>query len=448
MLVAHVSLFFALIFLVITLLFFSKRQSRLGNRLIGLVMLIIGFQHFMHFIWGAHLAYAYPWLLNIDVPLDGCIAPLLLFYIKEMTGERVTFRWTTLLHFWAVPLGVGWYIYFNLQPRSFQMAFIDKVYTDVPALAAIVNIMIAVYLGIGYRKLDRYIKSQPDTAWTSGYSNMLWLRQFVAIMFFINVGAAPLNLIAKFSYIFVGFPVLTGFMLLFIIYKTFNHPEVMSTEQLRKITQQLEYQKEIEKVRRQISNDIHDELGAGLTQITMLSELEKLKQKSETSSTASFEKISTLSSALMLSLREVVWAMNPVHDNLNSLLAFFRQTVSAFFEPTAIRIQLNISESNDAIAIDPFMRRNLVLIVKEALNNIVKHADASVVSFTCEVEQQQLHISIQDNGKGMPATTSVLGNGIRNIEKRVEAIGGTLVIQTSPDHGVTLNIQVPLNHIT
>jgi len=140
--------------------------------------------------------------------------------------------------------------------------------------------------------------------------------------------------------------------------------------------------------------------------------------------------------------------MNPVHDNLNSLLAFFRQTVSAFFEPTAIRIQLNISESNHAIAIDPFMRRNLVLIVKEALNNIVKHADASGVSFTCEVEQQQLHISIQDNGKGMPATTSVLGNGIRNIEKRVEAIGGTLVIQTTPGHGVTLNIQVPLNRIT
>jgi signal transduction histidine kinase len=277
---------------------------------------------------------------------------------------------------------------------------------------------------------------------------MLWLRQFVAIMFFINVGAAPLNLIAKFSYIFVGFPVLTGFMLLFIIYKTFNHPEVMSTEQLRKITQQLEYQKEIEKVRRQISNDIHDELGAGLTQITMLSELEKLKQKSETSATASFEKISTLSNALMLSLREVVWAMNPVHDNLNSLLAFFRQTVSTFFEPTAIRIQLNIAESADTIAIDPFMRRNLVLIVKEALNNIVKHADASVVSFTCEVEQQQLCISIQDNGKGMPETTSVLGNGIRNIEKRVEAIGGTLAIQTTPDHGVTLNIQVPLNRIT
>lgn len=119
----------------------------------------------------------------------------------------------------------------------------------------------------------------------------------------------------------------------------------------------------------------------------------------------------------MLSLREVVWAMNPVHDNLNSLLAFFRQTVSTFFEPTAIRIQLNIAESNDTIAIDPFMRRNLVLIVKEALNNIVKHADASVVSFTCEVEQQQLCISIQDNGKGMPETTSVLGNGIRNIER-------------------------------
>ncbi len=445
MFVAHLTLFFAVMFAITALLFFSKKQSRTGNILIGLVMCILSFQHFMHYLWATKLVYQYTWLLNIDVPLDGCLAPLLFFYILVMTGRPFKLNLTTLLHFWPLVFGLIWYVYFNLQSPQFKTNFIDTAYREVPAAAAIVNIMLAVYLALGYRQLNRYIKSQPHTEWVTGYSNLIWLRQFVIILFFVNVGAAPLNLIAKFSYIIAGFPALTGFVMLFIVYKTFNHPEVMSTELVRKFTQQLEYQREIEKVRRQISNDIHDELGAGLTQITMVGELGKLKHGTDAAVTERFTTITALSAQLMSSLREVVWTMNPVHDNLSSLQAFLRQTVSVFFEPTSIRLSINIPDVNDDIAIEPLMRRNLLLIIKEAANNIVKHSQATEVTFVCTFKEELLRVEIADNGRGMPAGKSVLGNGLKNIEKRVAENGGHLTITTSSyGQGVGLEIEYPL----
>lgn len=445
MIVAHLTLFFAILFAITALLFFSKKQSRTGNILIGLAMAILSFQHFMHYLWATRQVYQYTWLLNIDVPLDGCLAPLLFFYILVMTGRPFKLNLPTLLHFWPLLAGLIWYVYFNLQTPQFKINFIDTAYREVPAAASIVNLMLAVYLGLGYRQLNRYINSQPHTDWVTGYSNLLWLRQLVVIMFFINVGAAPLNLIAKFSYIIAGFPLLTGFVILFIVYNTFNHPEVMSTELVRKFTQQLEYQREIEKVRRQISNDIHDELGAGLTQISMISELGKLKHSADAGIAVQFNTISSLSAHLMGQLREVVWTMNPVHDNLSSLMAYLRKTVSAFFEPTNIKLTISIPDELPDIALEPLMRRNLLLIIKEACNNIAKHAHASEVMFTCTYKQPVLQIILTDNGCGMPADISILGNGLKNIEKRVAETCGTLTITTGPGNcGVQLMAEYKL----
>ncbi|MFN8287658.1 MAG: histidine kinase [Chitinophagales bacterium] len=430
------------------LLFFLKKQSRTANFLLGLVMLILAFQHFMHYLWATHKVYQYPWLLNIDLPLDGSIAPLLFFYLRLMTGEQLKFKWIQLLHFWPMAVGAVWYIYFNLQPYSFQSAFIDTAYREVPLAAAIVNVLLAVYLGLGYRRLDKYIKAQSDTEWITGYNNLGWLRQFVAILFFINLFAAPLNLIAKFEYLFIGLPVLTAFVMVFVVYKTFNHPEVMSTELVRKFTRQLEYQKELEKVRGQISGDIHDELGAGLTQISMISELGKIQNNTNPALTTEFDKLINLSKSLMGSLREVVWAINPVHDNLASLQAFLRQYLSAFFETTDIQLTFDIQETPENIHLAPALRRNLILVVKEAANNIIKHAAATQVVFKCVIENNQLLLQILDNGKGNPHTETVLGNGMKTIKKRIAESGGTVETSSPASGGFILTVYCPLSNIT
>ena len=85
MFIAHLALIFSFQFIITALLFFFKQQSKTGNRLLGVAMCILAFQHFMHYMWASQRVYQYPWLLNIDLPLDTCIAPLLFFYIKVMT---------------------------------------------------------------------------------------------------------------------------------------------------------------------------------------------------------------------------------------------------------------------------------------------------------------------------------------------------------------------------
>lgn len=448
MFVAHLGLIFSAQFIFVAVLFFLKKQSRAANTLLGFVMLILAFQHFMHYLWATHKVYQHTWLLNIDLPLDGCIAPLLYFYIRLMTGEELKFKWTQLLHFWPLLLGAIWYIYFNQQPYAYQSAFIDTAYREVPLAAGLVNILLAIYLGLGYRRLDKYIKTQGDTEWITGYNNLGWLRQFVAILFFINLAAAPLNLIAKFEYIFIGLPALTAFVMVFVVYKTFNHPEVMSTELVRKFTRQLEYQKELEKVRAQISNDIHDELGAGLTQISMISELGKIQNSANAQVTTQFEKLITLSKSLMGSLREVVWAINPVHDNLSSLQAFLRQYLSAFFEPTDIQLKFDIHESTEVIHLDPSLRRNLILVVKEAANNIIKHSCATQVLFKCAAQNNQLYLQITDNGKGNPHKETILGNGMKTIKKRMAENGAVVETSSPAAGGFTLSVYCPLSNIT
>ena len=448
MFIAHLTLIFAFQFLFIAVLFLTKKQSKTGNRFLAATMLILAFQHFMHYMWATKLVYQYTWLLNIDVPLDGCIAPLVFFYIKEMAGEKIEFKPATWLHFWPLPLGLLWYINFNLQSPQFKKDFIDSAYREVPAAAAIVNFMIAGYVAVGYKKLDAYIKNQPSTEWSSGYSNLVWLRQFVAVLFFINVGAAPLNFIAHFNYIITGFPFLTGFIMLYVIYKTFNHPEVMSTELIRKFTRQLEYQREIEKVRRQISNDIHDELGAGLTQISMVSQLGKMQYASDNTLTQQFSKLSHQATQLMGTLKEVVWAINPQHDNLASMLAFLRHYISSFFEPTDIQINMDFGNAENAVVLAPYLRRNIVLIVKEACNNIIKHSGATAISFKASVDAKGFNLTIADNGKGLPHTQTGLGNGLKSMEKRVAELGGSIQTQSVDGKGLTISLYCPLPNIT
>lgn len=448
MFAAHLGLIFSAQFTFVAGLFFLKKQSRTGNFFLGLVMLILAFQHFMHYMWATQKVYQYTWLLNIDLPLDGCIAPLVYFYICEMTDARVKVSFKTMLHFWPLLAGLVWYVYFNTQTQQFQHAFIDTAYREVPLAGSLVNLLLVFYLGAGYLKLNRYMKQQADTDWVSGYNNLNWLRQFVAILFFINVAAAPLNLIAKFEYLFIGLPALTAFVMVFVVYKTFNHPEVMSSEAVRRVTRQLEYQKELEKVRGQISNDIHDELGAGLTQMGMISELGKMQNRENATASAQFEKLSGLSKVMMGSLREVVWAINPVHDNLQSLQAFLRQYLSGFFESTNIRLVMEIEEASNEIHIDPSIRRNLILVVKEAANNIVKHSAATTVIAKCFLQKEVLHVEITDNGTGFKQPDSVLGNGLKNMQRRMAQIGGKLQLVDLKGAGVSVLLECPLPDIT
>ncbi|HEX5024650.1 MAG TPA: histidine kinase [Agriterribacter sp.] len=194
--------------------------------------------------------------------------------------------------------------------------------------------------------------------------------------------------------------------------------------------------------RNRISQEIHDDIGSGLTSIRLLSEIAKAKRPHLEGK--ELEKISFTSSILMDKMNEIIWTLNSRNDTLPNLVAYLRQMIGEFFEP--FPIQLTIS-SPDAIAdfsVNGETRRNILLSVKEVLHNVIKHAHATSVHVGFTVDQY-FSITISDNGVGFdPSATHSYSNGLRNIKQRLANIQGLCII--SNNNGTSVLLKSPLKY--
>ncbi|MGI8966907.1 MAG: sensor histidine kinase, partial [Limisphaerales bacterium] len=140
----------------------------------------------------------------------------------------------------------------------------------------------------------------------------------------------------------------------------------------------------------------------------------------------------------------IVWAVNPNNDSLDCFVPYICEYIQAFLEPTAIRFSLVISDQLPKCPLSSETRHNLYMVIREALNNIAKHAQASEVVFRLKAEPTGLFISIEDNGKGFSREiNSAFGNGLRNMRKRMENIGGCFELHSEPAQGTKIKIEVP-----
>jgi len=190
--------------------------------------------------------------------------------------------------------------------------------------------------------------------------------------------------------------------------------------------------------RLRIAKDIHDELGSGLSKIKLLADIALLESDEKKSN---FEQtvhtISHTSSALIENMRDLVWAMNPDNSNLQNLIARIREYSDEYFEDLPIELTMNIPEDVPAIPISKEISRNIFMILKEALQNIVKHSSATAATIRIEL-RPKFRIEIADNGKGYNADIRHEGNGLPNMKTRSEAIGGHLYTETEGQKGVKL----------
>ncbi|GAB3700583.1 hypothetical protein GCM10027592_27680 [Spirosoma flavus] len=185
-----------------------------------------------------------------------------------------------------------------------------------------------------------------------------------------------------------------------------------------------------QKERRRIAKEMHDDLGASLTAIGLLSEVAKTKMGDKT--TPEVEKISSISSEMVTSMNEIIWSLNTKNDSLNGLIAYTRAYASEFMENSSVTLKTDVSESPHEIAIRGADRRNVFLVVKEALNNVVKHAQATEVKLTIRPDGDQLYIEVADNGRGFtPNEKTALRNGLGNMQQRIEESGGHYEISSS-----------------
>ncbi|MDI9308865.1 MAG: histidine kinase [Limnohabitans sp.] len=199
-----------------------------------------------------------------------------------------------------------------------------------------------------------------------------------------------------------------------------------ATHQNELLQTQLDKQKALENERERISKDMHDDLGAGISSIKLQGEyiLEKfeLNPKLKTE----IEELISTTSEITTSMREMIWSLKIQNDNINSFINYITQYTSQFLSKTGIKCTFQTSITENNTLLENETRRNLFLCIKEALNNIYKHSQATEVNIVFILEKDSFQIHILDNGIGISENPN--GNGLKNMQDRMQTIGGAFKI--------------------
>jgi len=222
----------------------------------------------------------------------------------------------------------------------------------------------------------------------------------------------------------------------------------VSRRRERKKREELERQRASEQERTRIARDIHDHLGIGLTRISMLSQSASAREALPAGARQNIAEICETTNELTRSMDEIVWAVNPHHDTLDSLLTYLGGYARKFLETAEIRCRLDLPMEVPAVHLSAEVRHHIFLAFQEVLNNVVKHAAASEVSITGELRNSELVLSVEDNGKGFewPAVSrnGQRGNGLPNMRQRLQEAGGRFECQSQPGAGTTIRLAIPI----
>jgi ligand-binding sensor domain-containing protein/signal transduction histidine kinase len=207
----------------------------------------------------------------------------------------------------------------------------------------------------------------------------------------------------------------------------------------------LEKLQAVERERGRIARDMHDQIGAGLTQIGLLGEFARRSSKNG-DGIMHVEKICDTARELAQTLDEMVWMVNPKNDTLKKLGLYLAAYAEEFFKATDIRCLLDVPPGLPPCLLPAEMRHNLFLTVKEALTNIAKHSQASEARLRLSLKDSKLEIEIEDNGVGFSMDSRDLSrNGLSNMQERIQEIGGILDISSRPNNGTRICLQVEVD---
>ncbi len=223
-----------------------------------------------------------------------------------------------------------------------------------------------------------------------------------------------------------------------------NHELNSTLQDLRATQQQLitaEKLKENEMIRSRISQDIHDDISSELTRISWVSELAKAKMKKDEyqDMPGLLEKITDSSRETVTKLGEIIWTVNPQNDSLASLLAYMRSHINKFFADTAFSYTIDFPDTGVDVHMNPELKRNLYLVMKEALNNVVKYSGAKQVHIALQVDRGTYRFCINDDGRGIEeGVVQGGGNGLGNMRRRMESVQGCCAITSSAGNGTEI----------
>jgi signal transduction histidine kinase len=286
---------------------------------------------------------------------------------------------------------------------------------------------------------------------------LFWGNLFLLVFSFLSLlmltmniitGNLPVILKSSLFYYEIGLLIELIFFLLGLNHK--NKRQLISQarerERLKAKDQMNEYEKEIaiykaqQQERERISADMHDELGSGMTAIRLMSEIARKKMKENTP--VEIEKISHSADEVLNKMNAIIWSMNSGNDTIDNLVSYIRAYALEYFENTSIDCKIFTPDHNEPAELTGDKRRNLFLCVKETLNNVLKHSKATELRIDFKIDQA-LTIKIMDNGIGIDMQKiRQFGNGLKNIAKRIESIGG--IYQIENNMGTVTVLRLPL----
>ncbi len=210
--------------------------------------------------------------------------------------------------------------------------------------------------------------------------------------------------------------------------------------------QQAERLRELEHERTRVAQDLHDDLGAGLTRINMLTSLAGSPATTGEAKTQYLADLKTMARDMVSSLDEIVWAMNPRNDTLASLVGYFGAHAQQLLALAAMKCGLDVAEELPELSLDSKFRNDLLLAFKEAITNIIRHSRATRAGLKIRVENGILILEVTDNGCGFnPNQPGIGADGLLNIRERMRNLGGSFQIQSGPRKGTTVRFEVPLS---
>lgn len=206
-----------------------------------------------------------------------------------------------------------------------------------------------------------------------------------------------------------------------------------------------ERQRVLDQERSRVAQDLHDELGAGLTEAGILAALAKNPSIPDAKKEDYLVQLGGVCRTLVTGLDEIVWAVNPNYDAVADLAGYFSLFAQKFLQLADIRCRLNIAEEIPSHRLSSQLRHGIFLAFKEALNNIVKHSGATLVHLTIEIRDRNLYIVIADNGKSFkPGLQGARGEGLGGMETRIKQLGGEFNLQAGKEEGVVVTFRIPL----
>jgi ligand-binding sensor domain-containing protein/two-component sensor histidine kinase len=205
----------------------------------------------------------------------------------------------------------------------------------------------------------------------------------------------------------------------------------------------LEEQRALANERARIARDLHDDLGTALTGLALELDVTGKAAKAESGITERLSETARHTREMAERMREVVWSVNPKCDTLSSLAGFLEQQVSQFLRTDTIAARVEFPENIPALPLGADTRHQLALSVREALTNVVRHAQASEVVLSLAITDHELIVQVKDNGKGFQPRNNG-GHGLENMKERLSQIGGTFECVSDQRTGTIVSFRLPL----